>query len=356
MQGFARTFSEQIALKSRTMPHGFAKGLHFLPYQPAIFQAQAIQTLNQSGVVVLLQSDIDSVTVTDSTINEIIVLSSNKKTHIQADTFVDCSGESIVSTLAGLETRRQQSHQAAAFVFEVQGLPLIDAYPLALHLIRWIKKGIYAEILDADCDRLSLVPGTTRHQSALMKLGLPVLSNLKADQRNEYDYLARSRAICIVNYLRQADDSWALLEITSMATQVGFRSGLKPVGLEVLESEHILASRKPDNGIAMGAWPMEYWGQGRSPEMTYFGINDHYQIPAGALVSRQLDNLFFAGRAFSATEQAMASARVIGTCLGTGYAAGMLAAYQAQSGDWQNAIEPIRCKQVLKECRDGLCL
>ena len=42
-------------------------------------------------------------------------------------------------------------------------------------------------------------------------------------------------------------------------------------------------------------------------------MNDGYWITAGTLVSRHLDNLFFAGRGFSATEPAMASARVIGT-------------------------------------------
>ena len=39
----------------------------------------------------------------------------------------------------------------------------------------------------------------------------------------------------------------------------------------------------------------------------------------------EIDNLFFAGKNISATNKAIASARVMGTCLQTGYAAGKIA-------------------------------
>jgi len=83
--------------------------------------------------------------------------------------------------------------------------------------------------------------------------------------------------------------------------------------------------------------------------MSYFKVNDYYLIPAGALVSKHLNNLFFGGRTISATERAIASARVIGTCLSTGYAAGVLAAEFAREGVWKTAIEKIRAKQVFVE-------
>ena len=59
--------------------------------------------------------------------------------------------------------------------------------------------------------------------------------------------------------------------------------------------------------------------------MRYFEENNYYQIPADCLISKTLSNLFFAGRIISATDAAIASARVMGICLQTGYAAGKLA-------------------------------
>jgi hypothetical protein len=45
-----------------------------------------------------------------------------------------------------------------------------------------------------------------------------------------------------------------------------------------------------------------------------------------------VSNLFVAGRCLSATREALGSARVIGTCLATGAAAGALAASRAAEG------------------------
>lgn len=351
VQGFAQAFAEQLAVRSRTQPQCFAHDLHFLPYHPADFHTLATQTLEQAGVQVLLNSSIRTVTVQDASITAITLLNSDQIIEIKANAFVDCSGHAVLSTLAGLNTQQEQTYPSAAFVFQVTGLPALASRPLALHLIRWIKKGIYCKQLDSDCDRLSMVPGTDDNGSALWKLGLPTPSGSDAQIRTIYEPVARIRAETIVQYLNQADVSWQLLRITKMATQIGIRSGSKPIGLETLDSDHIVACRKPDHGVAIAAWPMEYWGKERQPQMTYFDPADHYEIPAGALVSKYLDNLFFAGRAFSATEQAMASARVIGTCLGTGYAAGMLAAYQLQTEDWRNGIEAVRHQQVIKESK-----
>jgi hypothetical protein len=118
------------------------------------------------------------------------------------------------------------------------------------------------------------------------------------------------------------------------------------VGIELLNEKQVLSCAKPNNGVAIGAWPIEYWGKQGKPDMHYFPADDCYWVPAGALVSKSLTNLFFAGRIISATEQAIASARVIGTCLNTGYAAGMLASEFVQSGCWQSAIDKIQTKQI----------
>jgi hypothetical protein len=59
--------------------------------------------------------------------------------------------------------------------------------------------------------------------------------------------------------------------------------------------------------------------------MEYLQENDGYFIPATTLISRQYSNLFFAGKGISADSKAIASARVTGTCLQTGFAAGLIA-------------------------------
>jgi hypothetical protein len=78
--------------------------------------------------------------------------------------------------------------------------------------------------------------------------------------------------------------------------------------------------------------------------MNYFAENDFYTIPSQSLISSKLTNLFFAGRNISATEKAIASARVIGTCLQTGFAAGALA-----SGLTRNIATGVTIKSIQNE-------
>jgi len=107
-----------------------------------------------------------------------------------------------------------------------------------------------------------------------------------------------------------------------------------------------LSCKKFDDAIANAAWPIEIWEQNRRVNMRYFKLDDYYQIPAGCLQSTSIDNLFFAGRNISATDDAIASARVMGICLQTGYAAGSLAAATALALPPNDAIRQIQNGQL----------
>ena len=77
--------------------------------------------------------------------------------------------------------------------------------------------------------------------------------------------------------------------------------------------------------------------------MTYFAERDFYDIPLDCLRPVELENVFVAGRCLSAETGAMTSARVIGTALATGWAAGTAAAFQASPADRSDdAVAQIR--------------
>ena len=346
VQGFAREFAECVMAKSDTQPERFAEGLHFLPYQPAVFHQQAVQKLRQAGVQLVLHGFVSAVEVDQTKVTQLTLQTANAMVDLSPKVLIDCSGDAQISMLAGLGMIKQPQYQSAAFVFQLAGLPPMESRMLALNLIRWIKRGVHSGDLDPHCERLTIIPGTVKNGAGLFKLGLPEPFIANLISLTDYELEARSRCLDIVDYLRHAEPLLKSLTISMMATQVGIRSGPRPEGIQQLEAEPLLRCEKPADGVAIGAWPIEQWGKARKPTMRYFKSDDYYLIPVGSLVSRHLDNLFFAGRAFSASEAAIASARVIGTCLSTGYAAGMLAAGSVRDGAWQGAVKKIRAKQV----------
>jgi FAD dependent oxidoreductase len=345
VRGFARTFTEKLAQRCGSKAFSYAEGLHFLPYQPYALHQQAVQDLQDADVKLLLHMFVADVIIKHERIHQLRIITADTKFTLHPHAVVDCSGDAQISMLAGLEMLKQNVYQSAAFVFQVAGFPQMEPHMLALNLIRWIKRGIHGGHLHAACERLSIVPGTLNNGVALLKLGLPPVVSSKPMLHTQFELQARTRSNEIINYLR-TEEILKSLTITAMAPQVGIRTSQRPFGIELLEEKQLLACAKPSDGVAIGAWPIEHWGEKPQPQMSYFKENDHYLVPAGTLVSKDIANLFFAGRAFSASEPAIASARVIGTCLSTGYAAGKLAASFVTTGDWQCGIEIIRNQQV----------
>jgi len=352
VQGFAREFAEAIQRESRTAITQYAEGLHFLPYRPDVFHLEALRQLQKAGVKVVLQTRVIGIQVDAQRIQAIQLQGLSQTQTIYPAAVIDCSGTSQVSKLADIERIQDTCYQAGAFVFQVSGLPVLPPATLALELMRWLKRGIYTGVLAADCERLSIIPGSVDQDgNALLKLGMPIPFDGSSACHNRYEQIASTRSIQIVDYLSRHEPLLSKLQITAMAAEVGIRTDERGQGIELLTEDQVLSCAKPDNGVALGVWPIEYWGAERKPVLKYFDVDDGYWIPAGALVSRNMDNLFFAGRALSATEMAIASARVMGTCLETGFAAGGLAAEFCQSGIWGNAIKAIQAQQLFAELK-----
>jgi hypothetical protein len=346
VQGFAREFAEAVQAESHTQTVLFGEGLHFLPYRPAAFHQIAAKRLQQAGVRLFLHSHVSGLQANQRQIHELRIQTQSQILNLHPAAVIDCSGTAQVSLLAGIDRITQENYQAGAFVFQVSGLPQIMPEALSLALIRGLQRGIASGELDSHCERLSIIPGSIVQSQALLKLGMPIPFDGSIACLSQYELDARGRSITIVDYLSRNEPSLANLHINAMASEVGIRTSERSQGIAVLDETHVMACTKPDDGVAMGVWPMEYWGAERKPQMRYFAMDDGYWISADMLVSRHLDNLFFAGRHCSATEAAIASARVIGTCLSTGYAAGCLAAGHSDTGIWQSAINKIRQRQI----------
>jgi len=79
-------------------------------------------------------------------------------------------------------------------------------------------------------------------------------------------------------------------------------------------------------------WAAEHERMYADQKATEAPQDDWYDIPYGCLVPKGGVNVLVAGRSISATHEAMAGARVMGTCLAIGEAAGVAAA-MAAAGD-----------------------
>ncbi len=80
-----------------------------------------------------------------------------------------------------------------------------------------------------------------------------------------------------------------------------------------------------------------------------------YGIPYRALYSKNVDNLFFAGRNISCTHAAMSSTRVMGTCAVLGQAVGTAAALAASTGLSPREVGQSKIKELQKWLLEDDC-
>lgn len=109
------------------------------------------------------------------------------------------------------------------------------------------------------------------------------------------------------------------------------RESRRITGDYILTENDLLSSRKFDDAVAYGGWPMDMHAiKGirnlQSPPTTYIHVPDIYEIPYRCYYSRNIENLMMAGRCISVTHMAHGSTRVMGTCAVGGQAVGTAAA------------------------------
>lgn len=161
-----------------------------------------------------------------------------------------------------------------------------------------------------------------------------------------WDYIKNSGA-------HPTSANWALDWIGMMP---GRRGSRRMVGDVILTQDDLMRGTWPD-AVAIGGWPMDDHppsGFDRSdvPPNTVIRTPEVFNIPLRALYSKNVPNLFMAGRNISATHAAFTSTRVMGTCAVVGQAAGAAAALCVKEGLLprqlaQDASRVARLQQVL---------
>lgn len=134
----------------------------------------------------------------------------------------------------------------------------------------------------------------------------------------------------VIQHLSREAPGFADARITESSPHALPRIGHRLRGRHLVTEDDIVQARQHGPMAIHAWWPIERWDMPQGPTYVYPPADRHYDIPADALASAAIDNLFAAGACLSATPAAIASIRAAGICLATGSAAGRLAALPAR--------------------------
>ncbi len=346
VKGFAKEFAEQLRERSQTTPLSAPEGVHYLPYNIEAFKDICNELIIANKIEVYFNAVLDDVTVEQHKIIAVSIIASGKPITINLLSLIDCSGDSIVSQAAALPLIKSKQYQAAAQVFTMTGVSEQSEFKLGMIMMKALKTAIDEGTLGDFYDRVYIVQGSLKNNTVTMKIGIPLRVTYAPGNLQELGTVAHSFVENLVEFLVNHVDAFKDAHLHHIAPEVGIRTGQRSTGKYILMEGDVLNCKKFDDGIANASWPVEIWEQNRRVNLKYFKLDDYYHVPADCLQSNSINNLFFAGRNISATDGAIASARVMGICLQTGYAAGALAAAASSGGSIKDAVKEVQNEQL----------
>ena len=333
--GFAGDFAHRLA----AMPGCSApvrRGRTFvLPYAPFAFACLADEvTTSEPALDVHLHATATDVLFTDAGIECLRVATWEGMSEFAARAVVDTSGDALVAHRAGLTTVAPPAaeRQLSSLVFVLQG---VDTAALGtggrIAILRALATAEQTGRLPKGAANVTF--GASPHPGEVVcKLALGGLAEERPPGRSFLtvaEQEGRRRARAITEVLKTLPP-FARAFLSHAAPQVGVRESRRIVGRYTLTRDDVLAGRRFDDAVARAAWPIELWHEGQlGATYEYLPDGSAYDIPLRCLQACDVPNLFMAGRCISASHEALGSARVIGTCLATGEAAGAAAAAYA---------------------------
>jgi hypothetical protein len=339
---FAKYFAEGLRVESGTEPMHNSSGLHFLPYNIEAFKNNCAALLNENKVKILFNAELYNIQIRDAIIESVSINAEGEHIPIELRSVIDCSGDGVLSQLADLPLIESVRYQAAAQVFSMQNVFETNEAALGMVLMKAFRSAINEKELPHYFDRVYIIPGSLKENSVSFKIGIPLEVTHNPGNLAELRTVALSFIDELTEFLIKRVPVFKKASLSHIAPQVGIRVGLRTMGKYILTEDDVLQCKKFGDAIANASWPIEEWEQDRRVKMRFLKEDDFYQIPARCLQSKTIDNLFTAGRCISATDPAIASARVMGVCLQTGYAAGCLAAACALNISQEDAIVNIQ--------------
>lgn len=311
-------------------------------FDPEVMKRELEAMMGGAGVELLYDCLAVDAVVESDRLRGVIIESKAGREAILADAVIDCTGDGDVAARAGARFEFGRAAdglvQPMTLMFEVDGVGDFEQRS-ALELFDLMSRAITEHELawSLPFERANYVPWLislpARGCAAVQLTHMYRLNPLDPANLTSGMVEMRRQAAEAIEVLRRVP-GLEKVRLRQTASQIGVRESRRIVGRYQLCLGDLSAGRRFDDAVAAcgfgvdihepapGAGVPSGHGAGMRP----------YEIPYGCLVPADVEALLVAGRCISGTHEAHASYRVTGTCMATGQAAGLAAAWSSARG------------------------
>jgi glycine/D-amino acid oxidase-like deaminating enzyme len=342
--------ADRDAVIERPNTYGAGTGI---TYDAELLKVAWDTLLAEAGVRVLLYSFVVDARTEDGRVVKVTVANKAGLHEIEADVFVDASGDGDVLARAGGAFEAIGSLapvQSLTTTFRVGNVDMQRATAVP-------KEDLWALMREANASGRFALPREEGSVHITPHEGFMVTNMARLVVEDPTDPVrlsaaeaeGRRQALEYARFLRECVPGYERSVLVNFSTFVGVRETRRIEGAYRLTREDVLGARRFDDEIALCGAPIEEHHAGADTRWEYVAGGGVYGVPYRCLVPEELEGLLVAGRCLSATHDAHASVRSIGQCMATGQAAGTAAAMAAGSGDSVRAVDTARLREALHE-------
>ncbi len=327
------------------------------------YDAEALKVLwerlgTEAGVTLLLHTWATGVRVEQGRMAAVRLWNKGGERWVEAAAFVDASGDADVCAFAGVPHDAPSSDhpvQSLSTLFKVANVDVARASAVPKAEL-WQRM---REAAGSGAYRLPRVEGSwhrTPYDGVVLvhMTRIPNVDPTDPEQLTAAELEGRRQVQEYHRFLRDKMPGFERAVIVATSPAIGIRESRRVHGDYRLTRDDVLGGRRFGDEIALCGAPIEDHHAGGDTDWRYVGEGGVYGIPYRSLLPRGIEGLLVAGRCFSATHDAHASARSMATCMAMGQAAGTAAAMAAADGGTPRLLDPDRVRERL--ARDGALL
>jgi FAD-dependent oxidoreductase family protein len=327
-------------------------------YDQEVLKVTWERLAEEAGVDILLHTWATGVRLHDGRIGGIRLWNKGGESVVEGGAVVDASGDADLCAMAGVpyeDIRSTPNLQSLSTIFRVANVDVDRAASLPKTEL-WSRM---REAADSASYRLPRLEGSwhrTPH-AGVVTIHMTRVPNVDATdpvQLTRAEVEGRRQVQEYHRFLRDRVPGFERSVLVATSPAIGVRESRRVTGDYVLVRDDVLGARRFTDEIALCGAPIEDHLAGTDTRWTYVPHGGVYGIPYRCLLPRGVEGMLVAGRCFSASHDAHASARSMATCMAMGQAAGTAAALAVAAGITPRSLDATVLRERLAE--DGALL
>lgn len=323
-------------------------------FNPEYYRMVLDGLCNDAGVDVLFHAVVYDVQRENRNIKKINVISGSEKINIEADFFIDATGDGNLFYMAGCDfvLGREDDNlcQPMTTCFRMCGVDIERLNEDRLKLQeKYKEQRTQGKIKNPREDLLffyGIGEGIVHFNTTRIVKHNP--TNPVDVSRAEIE--AREQIVETVNFLKENSKAFEKATLISIATDIGVRESRKLKGEHILTEHELKDCTRFEDSIALGNYDIDIHNpEGSGTSHYYFKEGEYYTIPYRSLLPKEYENLLVAGRCISATHEAQASIRIMPICACLGEAAGVAVAVAKNTEKNTHTLDIKEVQKKLKE-------